>query len=270
MVAHGPHTGDLQIVETHVVDDSHIFALAYCEELNMVLAAGASGFIKAIPLQAGLADGSDARPDCLYGHTQQVSALAVLKNFVLASAGHDQEIRFWDLHTMQEIEAGRKVEAHQAPTSGLAYCAERDELASIALENVAKVWDVRLPHASRLRFQVEVRGEMSQFIWISWRSLWCSFSGDGVVRLWSTEGEAVFQFNYNGGLVQTTLVDGEQRVVLAAMQVRRLQESSVLPYEIFILPVCRLASCRHERDRKHLRAGLRDQGVRLGGPGAQS
>lgn len=212
----------MQIVETHVVDSSHVFALAYCEELNIVLAAGAGGFIKVIALEAGRSGGAqEARPDCLYGHTQQVAALAVLKNFVLASAGHDQEIRFWDLHTMQEIEAGRKVEAHQAPASGLSYCAERDELASIALENVAKVWDVRSPHASRLLFQVEVRGEIAQFVWVPWRSLWCSFSGDGVVRLWSTDGEAIFQFNYNGGLVQTALVDTDRRVVLAAMQARQ-------------------------------------------------
>eukprot|EP00892_Ulva_mutabilis_P011728 jgi/Ulvmu1/8928/UM005_0019.1 len=208
-----------EIVETHVVDSSHVFALAYCEEPNIVLAAGLGGFIKAIPLEARRPGGSQAgQPDCLYGHTQQVAALAVLKNYVLASAGHDQEIRFWDLHTMQEIEAGRKVEAHQAPVSGLSYCAERDELASSALENVAKVWDVRSPHASRLVFQVEARGEIAQFVWVPWRSLWCSFSGDGVASLWSTEGEAVFQFNYNGGLVQTALVDSESRVVLAAMQ----------------------------------------------------
>lgn len=219
-VTQRPYEGKLQIVESHNVDDSHVFALAYCAELNVVLAAGAGGFIKAIPMEAGPADGAEARPYYLCGHTQQVAALAVLKNFVLASAGHDQEIRFWDLHTMQEIEAGRKVEAHQAPASGLSYCEERNELASIALENVAKVWDVRSPHSSRLRFQVEARGEMAQFIWVPWRSLWCSFSGDGVVRLWSTDGEAIFQFNYNGGLVQTTLVDTERHIVLAAMQVR--------------------------------------------------
>lgn len=190
----------------------------------MVLAAGAAGFIKAIRMEASHAFSTDTRPDCLCGHTQQVSALVVMKNYVLASAGHDQEIRFWDLHTMQEITDGRKVEAHQAAVSGLAYCPDRDELASIALENVAKVWDVRYPHASRLRFQVEARGEMAQFVWIPWRSLWCSFSGDGVARLWSTDGEAVFQFNYNGGLVQTAFVDSDNRVVLAAMQVRHSSE----------------------------------------------
>lgn len=202
------------------MDGKHVFALAYCEELNIVLAAGAGGFIKAITLETrSPSDTQGIRPDCLYGHAQQVTALAMLKNFVLASAGHDQDIRFWDLHTMQEIETGRKVEAHQAPVSGLSYCAERDELASIALENVAKVWDVRSPHSSRLLFQVEARGEMAQFVWVPWRALWCSFSGDGVVRLWSTEGEPVYQFNYNGGLVQTALVDSDHRVVLATMQV---------------------------------------------------
>ena len=44
-------------------------------------------------------------------------------------------------------------------------------------------------------------------------------STDGVARLWNDEnGEMIFQFNYNGGLVQSVLVDVEEQVVLAAMQ----------------------------------------------------
>lgn len=44
-------------------------------------------------------------------------------------------------------------------------------------------------------------------------------STDGVMRLWDDEkGDMVFQFNYNGGMVQSVLVDTEEKVVLAAMQ----------------------------------------------------
>ena len=44
-------------------------------------------------------------------------------------------------------------------------------------------------------------------------------STDGVMRLWGDEkGDMVFQFNYNGGMVQSVLVDAEEKVVLAAMQ----------------------------------------------------
>lgn len=44
-------------------------------------------------------------------------------------------------------------------------------------------------------------------------------STDGVARLWNDEnGELAFQFNYNGGLVQSVLVDAEERVILATMQ----------------------------------------------------
>lgn len=44
-------------------------------------------------------------------------------------------------------------------------------------------------------------------------------STDGVVRLWNDEtAEMMFQFNYNGGLVQSVLVDAEGKVVLATMQ----------------------------------------------------
>lgn len=49
--------------------------------------------------------------------------------------------------------------------------------------------------------------------------MWLSMSTDGVARLWGEEnGDMIFQFNFNGGLVHTMLVDEDQRVVLAAMQ----------------------------------------------------
>lgn len=32
----------------------------------------------------------------------------MLADFVLLSAGHDGTMRFWDLHTMQELEGARK------------------------------------------------------------------------------------------------------------------------------------------------------------------
>ena len=78
-------------------------------------------------------------PEELYGHEHRVTGLELLRDFVLVSVSHDRSMRFWDLHTMKEIERGRKLEAHQAPVAGLCYNAERDELATWALENVAKV-----------------------------------------------------------------------------------------------------------------------------------
>lgn len=67
-----------------------------------------------------------------------------------------------------EIESGRKEEAHQAPICRLSYSEERNEMGSVALENVAKVWDVSRPTDSRIRFQLETPGEISQVTVISY------------------------------------------------------------------------------------------------------
>lgn len=44
----------------------------------------------------------------------------------------------------------------------LSYSEARNEMASVALENVAKVWDVSRPSDSRMCFQLETPGEISQ------------------------------------------------------------------------------------------------------------
>jgi WD40 repeat protein len=71
-------------------------------------------------------------PDTLYGHGCAVAALAYLGEYVLASGGGNGDIRFWDLHTMKELEKGRRKEAHQAPVTGLSFVASRRQLASTA------------------------------------------------------------------------------------------------------------------------------------------
>lgn len=90
-----------QIVESYQLSTKNILALAYCQELNWLLAAGVEGFIKVISLERKQdQEGVDPLPTVLYGHTDKISALAVLKDYVAVSAGHDRQIRFWDLHTM--------------------------------------------------------------------------------------------------------------------------------------------------------------------------
>ena len=91
----------LQIVESHKLFDKNVLALAYCKELNWVLAAGVEGVIKVISLaRPQNRDEVEPLPTELNGHTDKVTALVVLKNYVAASGGHDRQIRFWDLHTM--------------------------------------------------------------------------------------------------------------------------------------------------------------------------
>lgn len=82
----------------------HILALAYCKELHWILAAGAEGVIKVISLARPTAgEGTESLPTALHGHTDKITALLVLKHFVAVSAGHDRQIRFWDLHTMVRV-----------------------------------------------------------------------------------------------------------------------------------------------------------------------
>ena len=88
-------------METHRVSKKNVLALAYCKELNWILAAGAEGVIKVISLaRPQVRDETDPLPTALHGHTDKITALVVLKNYVAASGGHDRQIRFWDLHTM--------------------------------------------------------------------------------------------------------------------------------------------------------------------------
>jgi WD40 repeat protein len=92
----------LQIVDTYTIDTRNVLALAYCKELNAIAAAGSGAFIKIVPLdRAQRMSGDVPLADTLHGHTQPITALAVLKDYVLVSAGHDRDIRFWDLHTMK-------------------------------------------------------------------------------------------------------------------------------------------------------------------------
>jgi WD40 repeat protein len=154
-----------QIVDTFHVDSKNILALAYLPELNALAAAGASAAIHIVPLDRTrrFASAADAPlPDTLTGHSQAVTALVLLPDYVLLSAAFDCEMRFWDLHTMSELVAGRKVAAHNAPIVALAHAPERAEVASVAQESVAKVWDVAAPQRSVLRFQIEAAGEITQ------------------------------------------------------------------------------------------------------------
>lgn len=162
----------LQILETYQVDDTNVLSLVFCRELNVVAAGSASGRIALLPLDraqqrlrrgsVGDCSANDPRPEVLTGHSAAVSALVMLKDWVLLSASFDCTLRFWDLHTMQELQAGRKVCAHNAPITALAYAAERDEVASVAHENVAKVWDVAAPQRSVMKFQIEATGKITQ------------------------------------------------------------------------------------------------------------
>jgi WD40 repeat protein len=91
----------LQIVESHEVSKQQVLALAYCKELHWILAAGAEGVIKVISLaHPRNTEGMKRLPTALYGHTDKITALVVLKNYVCVSASHDRCLRFWDLHTM--------------------------------------------------------------------------------------------------------------------------------------------------------------------------
>jgi WD40 repeat protein len=203
-----------------------VSSLAYSHEMEALAAGGSGGAIKVIrlrPAARAVSKGTAALPDVLEGHAGRVTALAMLGNFVVASGGADRQIRFWDLHTMKEIEAGRKQEAHQAPLSGLAHIPWRDQLASTALENVAKVWDVRAPHAARIVFQIETPGEIAALRWLPWRGVWVSLSDDGAARLWGPDGDLRFQFGINGGPVQSALVDEKRQLLLAAMQDNRVR-----------------------------------------------
>jgi WD40 repeat protein len=126
----------LQIVATHEVDNKNILALAHCVDCNAVAAAGTSGFIKLIFLDpAQRLAGEAPLPDTLHGHCAPIAALVYLGDWVLASGGANGDIRFWDLHTMKELEKARRADAHQAPVTGLTFVASRLELAS-----TAEVW----------------------------------------------------------------------------------------------------------------------------------
>ena len=102
----------MQLVDTLKVDSCNVLALTYSPELNSVVAASASGAIHLIALDrsARCDETSDEPlPDTLLGHTQAVTALALLPDYVLLSGGFDATLRFWDLHTMHELEGARKV-----------------------------------------------------------------------------------------------------------------------------------------------------------------
>ena len=113
-------------------------ALAHCPDAGVVAAAGASGAVRLIYLHPEQRmHGGAPVSDPLRGHKGAVCALAHLGNFVLASGGADGDLRFWDLHTMRELDGSRKAQAHQAHITGLAYVPSTRELGS-----AAQVWRV--------------------------------------------------------------------------------------------------------------------------------
>ena len=144
-----------------------ILCLAHCAELDLLLTGSEDASVRVWHLdgreelgaqtaarnkrreQRGLEppagpagrDNPTKVPDVLLGHEGQVSCLAALEGAVLASAGADCSLRFWDLRTRHEIACLAR--AHEGPVAALCYGAERAELASCGPEAVAKVWCTR-------------------------------------------------------------------------------------------------------------------------------
>lgn len=123
----------LQILTSYTVDEQNILALAHCPDAGVVAAASASGCTRLISLHPEQRmHGAATVSDPLRGHKGAVCALAYLGDFVLVSGGADRDLRFWDLHTLRELDGSRKAQAHQAQITGLAFIASRQELASAA------------------------------------------------------------------------------------------------------------------------------------------
>ena len=151
----------------------------------------------------------------LLGHEGRVAALVELGDHVLASAGADCSIRYWDLHT--RLEMHRADRAHDTPVHALRRAPSREEFASAAADSAVKIWSDHHPFALR-GVLAGHSGDVTAVEWCQWgRDAWITAADDRTFRLWDPDtGATLRTLAFRGDVVTAACVDAANRCFLAA------------------------------------------------------
>jgi len=143
-----------ECIEEIPMHDKNIYTIVYSPALNCLITGGEDATIQFYYLSGEVPTYNDVPlPTSFQDHEARVSGLALLKNRLMASISYDKTIRIWDLTTMKPVHVVQ--DAHDTPLQCIEYCAERDELATCAMGNKVRVWDVRKPAAIKLKLVLD-------------------------------------------------------------------------------------------------------------------
>jgi len=190
-----------------------ILCISYSAENDMLITGSEDCSIRLWPLsQVHENEGEDEHRNILTGHEGRVTGLACCSDSVLASVSHDRSIRYWDLHTKQELECIS--ESHDSVLLGIEFASTHDELATVAAEPVVKVWC-----AFKRKQKYALIGhtaEVTQVKWCNFKCCWITASDDETICTWSSEGEQLTTIQYQGETVTSMLVDESEEALLVA------------------------------------------------------
>src|SRR5262249_49716365 len=106
----------------------------------------------------------------------------------LASGGHDNLARLWDVATGKEI---RKFEGHQKTVYALAFFPDGNTLASYGLDNTIRLWDVP---TGKQQAALTRKGDQMKSATFSWEhKLAASSNEDGTIVLWDLANQRVVE-----------------------------------------------------------------------------
>ena len=151
----------------------------------------------------------------LLGHEGRVAALVELGDHVLASAGADCSIRYWDVRT--RLETRRADRAHDAPVHALRRAPSREEFASAAADPAVKIWSDHHPFELR-GVLAGHSGDVTAVEWCRWRrDAWITAADDRTFRLWDPDTRATLRtLAFAGDVVTAACVDAVNRCFIAA------------------------------------------------------
>ena len=151
----------------------------------------------------------------LLGHEGRVAALVELGDHVLASAGADCSIRYWDVRT--RLEMHRADRAHDTPVHALRRAPSREEFASAAADPAVKIWSDHHPFELR-GVLAGHSGDVTAVEWCQWgRDAWITAADDRTFRLWDPDTRATLRtLAFAGDVVTAACVDAVNRCFLAA------------------------------------------------------
>jgi len=130
-----------QCVEDIKLHDKNIHTMVYSEVLECLITGGEDNMIQLYYLNQVVPTFNDVPlPTFFKDHEGRVTGLALMEGNLLASASYDCSIRVWDLTTMKGV--AMLADATDTPIQCLEYAPERRELATCALGNKVKVWDM--------------------------------------------------------------------------------------------------------------------------------
>ncbi|MFK5971465.1 MAG: TIR domain-containing protein [Candidatus Marithrix sp.] len=156
----------------------------------------------------------------LYGHSSDVNSIAFSPDGqIIASAGEDETVRFWDVKTQKTL--GKPLIGHSSAVTSIAFSPDGQILASASEDKTIRLWNVK----TQKSLGEPLTGHSSIVISVAFNPdgqiLASAESESKTVRLWNVKTQkSLGEINHSSDVTSVTFSPDGQILALAGIDVR--------------------------------------------------